>query len=240
MSDLGIDQPWHGSVRVRFSRPARRNALTLQTVETLHRVLTDHPRETLVLGSTTPGIFSAGADLDVDDASRTLLSDLLYACYEQMITRPGTVIAVVEGAAVGGGAQLSTAADLRVITEQARWRWVGPGHGLAVGSWILPELLGRARGLDLCLTSRWLGAQEAVAAGFARRIDPDPWKRVEDLVRDLSAANPLALARVKQVAMRPGLLERLHAERAQNHSAWDGHAPPPRRSAPADTDQCPS
>lgn len=228
MSDLEIERPWEDALRVRFSRPARRNALTLPMVESLHDLLTDHPREILVLGSTTPGIFCGGADLDVDDASRTRLSDLLYACYEQIVTRPGMVIAVVEGAAVGGGAQLSTAADLRVVTGQARWRWVGPGHGLAVGSWILPELVGRTRALDLCLTSRWLGAREAVAAGLAERIESDPWARVDDLVRELSAADPAALARVKQVATPPSLLEQLGAEREQNRSGWDGHAPAPQ------------
>ena len=91
---------------LRLAAPRRRNALTLETVAHLQAVLADHRDEVLLLGSTTPGIFCAGADLGVADATRADLSDRLYACYEEMVTRPGIVVAVVEGAAVGGGAQL--------------------------------------------------------------------------------------------------------------------------------------
>ncbi len=244
MSDLRVDSLWGtdadgstrdslsdplgGPLRVRLDAPARRNALTLATVEQLHRLLDAEPTRTLLLGSTTPGSFSAGADLDVDDATRARLSDLLYACYEQMVTRPGIVIAVVEGAAVGGGAQLSTAADLRTASSGARWRWVGPGHGLAVGSWILPSLLGRSRALDLTLTSRWLHVDEAVAAGFISRVDDDPWSAAAEIAAGLARADVDAVARVKRVATRGPLLDRLRAEREGNRAAWSGAAPSAR------------
>lgn len=217
------------SLRVRLDAPARRNALTLSTVEHLHQVLEEEPGRTLVLGSAAPGIFSSGADLDVDDATRARLSDLLYACYELMVTRPGIVIAVVEGAAVGGGAQLTTAADLRTASSAARWRWVGPGHGLAVGSWVLPSLVGRARALDLTLTSRWLHADEAVTAGLVTRLDEDPWQAAVELDRRLGDADHAALARVKQVATAGQLLDRLRAEREGNRTSWSGAAPPAHR-----------
>lgn len=227
MSDLQVDDA-NGArdvVRVRIHAPARRNALTLSTVEHLSQVLTERSETTMLLGSTTADIFSSGADLDTDDRTRARLSDLLYACYEQMVTRPGIVIAVVEGAAVGGGAQLTVAADIRVISAAARWRWVGPGHGLAVGAWVLPSLVGRSRALDLTLTSRWLDATEAVQAGLAAGIDDDPWPRAHDLAGGLGRADPAALARVKQVATAPGLLERLACERALNRASWSGAAP---------------
>lgn len=230
MSDLQV-QPSGDVLQVRFDAPARRNALSLETVEDLHDVLTEHVEPTLLLGSSTDGIFCAGADLDTDDATRTRLSDLLYACYAQMVTRPGVVIAAVTGAAVGGGAQLSAAADIRTCSAAARWRWVGPGHGLAVGAWILPDLVGRSRGLDLALTSRWLGADEAVAVGFVGRIDVDPWQRAHDIATDLALADPAALARVKQVATRPGLLERLADERQLNRASWTGWVPTARQAA---------
>ncbi len=233
MSDLRIDQPREsgGALRLRIDAPARRNALTLATVEHLRDLLTEHTDVTVLLGSSADDIFSAGADLDADDATRARLSDVLYGCYQQIVTRPGIVIAVVEGAAVGGGAQLSAAADIRTASSAARWRWVGPGHGLAVGAWILPDLLGRSRGLDLTLTSRWLGAQEAVTAGFVARIDDDPWQRAYDLAATLASADAGALARVKQVATHPGLLASLTAEREQNHASWSGRAPSARQAS---------
>ena len=55
----------------------------------------------VLLASAAPGMFCAGADLTVPDAERAEVSDLLYQCYEVMITRPGPVIAVVDGPAVG-------------------------------------------------------------------------------------------------------------------------------------------
>ena len=237
MSDLGVEpipsdpDNRSGSVQVRIDSPGRRNALTLETVQHLHDLLRADDSSTILLGSTTPGIFSAGADLDVDDVTRTRLSDLLYACYEQMVSRPGVVIAVVEGAAVGGGAQLTAAADLRLISSEARWRWVGPGHGLAVGAWILPELVGRSRALDLTLTSRWLHAPEAVAAGLAPRIDEAPWVHALALAAELGRADARALARVKQIATTPGVRDSLRAEREQNRRAWSGQAPSARQSA---------
>jgi enoyl-CoA hydratase/carnithine racemase len=226
-----VEPDWHGAVRVLLDRPARRNALDLETTQGLLDVLRNDAASLVVLGSSTPDVFSAGADLAVPDAERARLSDLLYECYEEMITRTGLVVAVVEGPAVGGGAQLSTAADIRVASPAARWRWPGPGHGLAVGAWILPTLLGRSRGLDLCLTSRWLDAAEAVDSGLVARTDTDPWESTATLLAALTRAAPAALSRVKHVATHPEILRALHEERHQNRQAWDGTAPAPREAA---------
>ncbi len=227
MTDLIVDNPDGAglAVRIRIDAARRRNALTLETVRHLHQLLSEDPHTTMLLGSSTADIFCAGADLDVDDASRAILSDLLYACYEHIVSRPGVVIAVVEGAAVGGGAQLTAVADVRVISAAARWRWVGPGHGLAVGAWILPELFGRTRGLDLALTARWLEAPEAVLAGFAARIDDNPWEHAFEIATRLARADQAAVERVKRIATQPHILVQLAQERAQNKASWTGSAP---------------
>lgn len=227
MSDLVIDKPAEASsaVRILLDAPSRRNALTLETVQHLNKQLAQDPGATVLLGSTSSDIFCAGADLDITDHSRAQLSDLLYECYQQIITRPGVVVAVIEGAAVGGGAQLSAAADLRFVTANARWRWVGPGHGLAVGAWILPELFGRARGLDLTLTSRWLDAPEAVQTGFAACVDTDPWSHAYAVINRFAQADLEAIERVKRVATSPQLLTQLAFERSANKSSWTGSAP---------------
>jgi len=85
--------------------------------------------------------------------------------------------------------------------------------------------------LDLTLTSRWLHADEAVHAGFAARIDKAPWTRATELAADLARADPAALTRIKQIATRPGLLERLAGERAQNQAGWSGGAPSAREAS---------
>jgi enoyl-CoA hydratase len=208
-------------VRLKLNRPDRRNALTEDTVAELLGALDESPGLPILLGSTDPTIFSAGADLDVSDDERARLSDLLYQCYERMITRPGPVIAIIEGPAVGGGAQLATAADLRVSSRDARFRWVGPGHGLAVGAWILPSLVGRAAAMDLLLSSRWLAAEEAYRLGFTG-LDDDPWAAAERLLTHLATLDRHAVSRIKSITAADGLLQRLADERMGNRTTWSG------------------
>lgn len=225
MTQMLIDR-WCGALRVRFDNPERRNALGIDTVGALRSALESEPATTLVLGSTDAGIFSAGADVKVAPEVRRRISDELYNCYRLMVTRPGPVIAVVEGAAVGGGAQLTTAADLRVGGRQARWQWVGPGHGLIVGGWILPSLVGRGRALQLTLTSRWVSADEAVKCGLLNDVHDDPWAETARIVMHLEALDQDAIDGLKRLSLQDGLLERLEAEQSHN-STWDGRAPKP-------------
>jgi len=139
------------------------------------------------------------------------------------VTRPGPVIAVITGAAVGGGAQLAAAADLRIAGPGARLRWIGPaGLDLAVGAWLLPDLAGRGAALDLVLTGRWVEAAEALALGLVNRVTEDPEPAAEQLAADLAArgAKGEAGSGVKAVMAAGGLLDRLRAEREVNRAAW--------------------
>lgn len=223
MTRLLIDS-WNGALRSRFDAPERRNALTLSAVGELHEMLENDPTQLVVIGSTSPIVFSAGADIKVPDKVRQQISNELYACYRTIITRPGPVIAVVEGSAVGGGAQLTAAADMRIAGIGARWKWVGLGHGLVVGGWILPTLLGRSRTLDLTLTSRWINAHEAVSMGLISSIYDDPWAETARLLDHLANLNADAMSNLKKLSLSNGLLEALEAER-QINSNWDGRPP---------------
>lgn len=219
------------ALRLRFDRVDRRNALDESLVRAVIDVLDEDPYAVAVLGSTDPRSFSAGADLSLPDDERARLSDLLYVCYERLVTRPGPVIAVIEGAAVGGGVQLASAADLRIVGHGARFKWVGPQHGLAVGSWILPSLLGRAQALDLTLTSRWVEARDAVTIGLASRLADDPWPVAAGIAEHLAELDAEAVARIKTIVNADGLLDRLRSERKLNRDSWDGAIPssPPGR-----------
>jgi enoyl-CoA hydratase len=207
-------------IRLKLNRPDRRNALTESTVLALLSALDSAPDLPVVLGSTDPSIFSAGADLTVSNSERARLSDLLYQCYERMITRPGPVIAVITGPAVGGGAQLASAADLRISGPAAKFRWVGPGHGLAVGAWILPSLVGRSAALDLLLSSRWLTSEEAYRLGFTG-LNDDPWAAAARTVAHIGSLDRGAVARIKSISASEGLLQRLSEERMGNQP-WAG------------------
>jgi enoyl-CoA hydratase/carnithine racemase len=219
-----------GATLICLDRPRARNALDLATVSALQAAV-NACSGLIVLGSSTSGIFCAGADLTVPDDERARTSDALYGLYESLVTRPGVVIAVVDGPAVGGGAQLAASADIRIASPAARFRWVGVGHGLAVGAWILPELVGRSLALELCLTTRWLPAEEAVASGFLTRLVDDPLRRADEVAAVLATAHPDAVARVKRLANTPALLSALREERSSNRAAWAGAAPTAAASA---------
>jgi enoyl-CoA hydratase/carnithine racemase len=204
---------------LRLDRPERRNALDVTLMAAVRDALAADPGVPVLLGSTDPRVFCAGADLTVTDAERAAISDLVYECCEVMITRPGPVIAVITGAAVGGGAQLAAAADLRIAGPGARLRWIGPpGADLAVGAWLLPDLAGRGAALDLVLTGRWVDAGESLALGLVNRVEDDPERAAEELAGSLAARG--AGAAVKAVMTAGGLLDRLRAEREVNRSAW--------------------
>ena len=220
-SHLRVEHSPAGYRRLLLSRPERRNALDVGLAQALRAALGQDREAPVVLGSTDPRVFCAGADLMIPDADRATVSDLLYECYEIMITRAGPVIAVVAGPAVGGGAQLAAAADLRIAGPAARLRWTGPpGRGLAVGAWVLTDLVGRGTAMELALTGRWVEAGEALTMGLVNRVEDDPVAAAAILAAELAAQGPGIAAKVKSVTAAGGLLHRLHAEAQANRSAW--------------------
>jgi enoyl-CoA hydratase/carnithine racemase len=224
-SHLRVEHSPAGYRRLLLSRPERRNALDVGMARALRDALGQDQATPVVLGSADPRVFCAGADLTIPDAGRAAVSDLLYECYEIMITRPGPVIAAVGGPAVGGGAQLAAAADLRIAGPAARLRWAGPpGRGLAVGAWVLTDLVGRGTAMELALTGRWVYAGEALAMGLVNRVEDDPGQAASGIAAELAAQDPEVSAKIKGVAAAGGLLARLRAERQANRSAWGDHA----------------
>ena len=209
---------------LRLSRPERRNALDVSLLRAVTDSLALEPDVPVVLGSADPRVFCAGADLTISDADRAAVSDLIYDCCEIIVTRPGPVIAVLTGPAVGGGAQLAAASDLRIAGPAARLRFTGPpGLDLAVGAWLLPDLVGRAMAMDLVLTGRWVQAAEALALGLVSRVCDDPELVAGQIAASLAGRG----AGVKAVMASGGLLDRLRAERAANRSAWAHAIPAP-------------
>jgi enoyl-CoA hydratase/carnithine racemase len=219
---LAVETSPAGYRWVRLSRPERRNALDVSLLRAVAGALAAEPGVPVLLASADPRVFCAGADLTITDAERAAVSDLVYDCCETIITRPGPVIAVLTGPAVGGGAQLAAASDLRIAGPGARLRWTGPGFppglDLAVGAWLLPDLVGRATAMDLVLTGRWLEAAEALTLGLVNRVCDDPEPVAAAIAADLAGRG--AGAGVKAVMAAGGVLDRLRAERAANRSAW--------------------
>jgi enoyl-CoA hydratase len=223
MEELLTDRPASGVLRLRLNRPDRLNALNMSLVNGLITAFHSVGERAVILGSSTPQAFCSGADLDLEDVERARMSDLLYELYEKMVKLPVPIVVALDGHAVGGGAQLAIAGDLRIAGPGAKIRVAGPGHGLAVAAWGLPSLVGRGRALDLCLTMRSVGAEEALTIGLVDRIEQDPGEAAVDLASALARLDPDAVGRVKRVVTEAsGYSDALREERLGNRESWSG------------------
>jgi enoyl-CoA hydratase/carnithine racemase len=85
------------------------------------------------------------------------------------------VIGAINGAAVGFGATLPLAMDIRIAAEKARFGFVFAGLGgvpEACSTWFLPRIVGVSRALEWCLSSELISAQEALNGGLIRSLHP--------------------------------------------------------------------
>lgn len=142
------------------------------------------------LFSTEPGV-SGGlgqlAEMPEDLAQERIRR---YQSGFRWLRSPGIVsVAAVQGHAIGAGAQLALACDLRVMAEDAQLRLPEATLGLVpdlTGTSTLVEAVGYARALEIALTGRAVGAREAQAAGLATALVPAG--ELDGAVADLVAA----------------------------------------------------
>lgn len=209
-------RPYEGVLRLRLDRPERRNALDRAMVERLIEVF-DNNRDMSAVVLTATGSFCSGLDLSLEPPERAEVSDLLYDLYALMIRFPRPILAAARGHALGAGAQLLLASDVRVVAPGCVIRFPGPAHGLAVGSWALPSLVGRGRAMDLCLTMRAVGADEALRIGLVDRVSEEPDETALSLAFDLAQLDQGAVEAVKSIARDAcGLAQALAQEAAVN------------------------
>ncbi|MFJ4815091.1 enoyl-CoA hydratase/isomerase family protein [Streptomyces sp. NPDC088801] len=98
-------------------------------------------------------------------------------------------VAAVQGHAVGAGFQLALACDLRVVTDDVQFAMRETSLGLVpdlTGTHPLVGLVGYARALEICVTGRFVAAEEAVNTGLANVAVPAG--QLDDTVRDLASA----------------------------------------------------
>ncbi|OHC65114.1 MAG: enoyl-CoA hydratase [Rhodocyclales bacterium GWA2_65_19] len=165
-----------------IDRPAARNAIDRATATALadaFRAFDADPQASVAVLCGTGGHFCAGADLkafvaDPDEWQLDEEGDAPLGPTRMLLSKP--VIAAVSGYAVAGGLELALWCDLRVVEQSATFgvfcrRW---GVPLIDGGTIrLSRLIGHSRALDLILTGRPVGADEALAFGLANRLVPD-------------------------------------------------------------------
>lgn len=194
-----------------LDRPQKRNAIDQSMIDALHGLcasLEDDPRTLILTGSA--GIFAAGADIvqlrerTADDARRGINATAFIRIREL----PMPVIAAIEGPALGGGAELAYAADIRIGTPTLRIGNPETGLGImaaAGATWRLPEIVGEARASELLLTGRTLDAHEALSWGLVSALHPaEELLAAANAIADRIAANdPLATQHTKRALRAP-------------------------------------
>ena len=202
-----------GVLTLTLDRPEKRNALSSGLVEALHAALerADLDTEVRVLVLRGAGKdFCAGADLDelLASADLTLAENeatalRLGALFGRMRALPKPVLAMVHGRALAGGAGLVTACDIAVAAAGAQLGYpeIQRGFVPAMVMTLLRRAAGEKAALDLVLTGRLLGAEEARATGLVSRVVPDAEldREAGALAGALAAASPSALALTKQL-----------------------------------------
>jgi enoyl-CoA hydratase len=184
---------------VTLRRPEARNAINAAMVRELHDVcarLEDDPKLLLLAGA--DGTFAAGADIAElrergrDQALRGINSRL----FDRIARLPLPTLAAVDGYALGGGAELAYAADIRIATPALKIGNPETGLGIiaaAGASWRLKEIVGDARAIELLLTGRTIGADEALEIGLVSELHPaDELLRAAHAIADRIARNDRA------------------------------------------------
>lgn len=131
-------------------------------------------------------------------------------------SRPSVVsIAAVHGHAIGGGFQLALGADIRIVADDVQFCMAEPTLGLVPdlgGTKRLADIVGYSRAVEICLTGRRVGAEEALALGLASAVVPraELDDAVARTVQALLAVNRDAAAETK--ALLVGASGRTQAE----------------------------
>jgi enoyl-CoA hydratase/carnithine racemase len=198
---------------VLINRPESRNALTAPTLTALVAALRDASADPaircIVLGGAGDH-FSAGADLRKamleDPAAAAHVEsalDAFHALVTAVVRCEKPTIAMMDGAAVGFGADLAFACDLRVASTRAyaqeKFVKIGlmPDGG---GTFWLPRLVGTARAMQMILLAERVDAPELHRLGVvARMVEPSALREATMAVaRELAAGPPLAFAAIKR------------------------------------------
>ena len=200
---------------VTIDRPEVRNAVDGETAEALAAAFRQFDADdslAVAILTGAGGYFCAGADLKAVSSGngnrvRRMEGDGPMGPSRMQLAKP--VIAAVAGHAVAGGLELALWCDLRVAEESAVFgvfcrRW---GVPLVDGGTVrLPRIVGEGRALDMILTGRPVGAEEALRMGLANRVVPD------------GQARPAAEALAAEIARFPQRC--LRADRRSAYEAW--------------------
>jgi enoyl-CoA hydratase/carnithine racemase len=231
LTSYGRDE--QGVAVLRLERPQARNAInTAMLLELLGHLASageDEAVRVLVVSSADQMGFSAGADVkeSLDEEGRLRRMELFADLYDAITAFPKPTIAVCHGDVVGGGAEIAIACDMRVGGSNLRLRFPGAALGVPVGPARLVTLCGLAAAKYLLLSSRTVGADEALRLGLVNRVAPAAAteEAALGLAAEVASHPPEAVARLKRMLHEwDGVVERSREE-GEGQVEWQRSGP---------------
>lgn len=191
---------------VRLDRPDKHNALSremlLELSEIFGNSVVDSEVRAIILTGAGERAFSAGTDLgeliNVSSAEARSVANLGQTVCNQIESSPAPVIAAVNGIAAGAGCELALACHIRVGSANSSFSLpetklgIIPGYG---GTQRLTREIGRGRALEMMLTARSVGADEALQIGLINRLAAQDklLSEAESLAQEIAQLAPLAI-----------------------------------------------
>lgn len=221
---------------ITLNRPQALNALNSELMREMNEALDGFGRDSnigciVITGSEKA--FAAGADIK-EMASLTYpetYSEDFFAGWDKVAATRKPMIAAVAGFALGGGCELAMMCDFILAADTAKFGQpeiklgVMPGIG---GSQRLTRLIGRAKAMEMCLTGRMMGAEEAERSGLVARVIPaadllDDALKTAATIADMSL--PIAMMTKEAVhrADEVSLAEGIKFERRVFHAMFATH-----------------
>ena len=224
-------------LHIRLNRPAKRNSISDELLAQLHTVFIHMPQGIRAAVLSGEGEhFCAGLDLS-EVSERTVAEGMSHsrawhACFDAIQFGPVPVLAVLQGAVVGGGLELASSAHLRIAEDSAFYGLPEGTRGIFVGgggSVRISRLIGVARMTDMMLTGRVFDADDGDRYNFSnyRVADGAGLAKALELATKIAANAPMsnyaitqALPRIHDLSASDGLfMESLISSIAQGEEA---------------------
>ena len=218
---------------VTLNRPQALNALNSTVLKELIAAFAaydaDDSQRCLVLTGSEKA-FAAGADIKEMQSQgfADMYGSNFFAGWEQVTATRKPWIAAVSGFALGGGCEVAMMADFIIAADSAKFGQpeiklgVTPGMG---GSQRLTLALGKAKALEMCLTGRMMGAEEAERAGLVARVVPaadllDEALKTAEAIAGMAPLAAIATKEMINAAFEMGLAQGINFERRLFHGLF--------------------
>ncbi|PKU59861.1 probable enoyl-CoA hydratase 2, mitochondrial [Dendrobium catenatum] len=208
-----------GIVDLKLERAEAKNAISKEMLRGLQNAIVeidnDSSAKVVIVSSSIPRVFCAGADLKERRLMNTSevehFVNSLRSTFSSLEALSVPTIAVIEGAALGGGLEMALSCDLRICGEDAAFSM--PETGLAIipgagGTQRLPRIVGRSLAKELIYTARRFGGREALSMGLVNYCVPtgEAYTKALQIARDINEKGPLAIKMAKK-AIDEGMLQ---------------------------------